>query len=222
MMKPYRTAGLWLLFSMCCTPAIVSAIPAVTVNSPAARSAAERYLAQAHARGLAPGEGRLLVVSVPEQRLALLAPSAPPRLFAVSTSKWGVGSRKDSNRTPLGWHRVSDWIGGRARPGQSFVSRKPTREVLPPGKWRSPDREDYVLTRIMWLAGLEQGLNRGPGIDTRSRYIYLHGTNQEHLLGQPASHGCIRLSNRDVMEVYDQTDGHPTYCWITEAPLGLE
>ena len=63
------------------------------------------------------------------------------------------------------------------------------------------------------------GINRGAGRDSRSRFIYLHGTNQEHLLGRPASHGCIRLANRDIMELFDLTEGHPTYCWITDQPL---
>ena len=216
-MMPFRPARLWLLLSMLCTPAIVPAVPAGSPDSPPS----SRYLEQARARGLAP-EGRLIVISVADQRLALLASSDPPRLYPVSTSKWGVGSLQDSNRTPLGWHRVTDWIGAQALPGQAFVSREPTGEILPPAQWRSVLPTDYVLTRILWLDGIEEGLNRGVGIDSRSRYIYLHGTNQEHLLGQPASHGCIRLANRDVMELFDLTLGRQTYCWITAEPLALE
>jgi lipoprotein-anchoring transpeptidase ErfK/SrfK len=216
-MMLFRPFSLWLLLSMCCTPATVPAVPAISAASPLSA----RYLEQARSRGLGP-EGRLIVVSVADQRLALLAPETPTRLFPVSTSKWGVGSWQDSNRTPLGWHRVTDWIGAQARPGQAFVSREPTHEILPPAQWRSVLAADYVLTRILWLDGIEAGLNRGAGIDSRSRYIYLHGTNQEHLLGQPASHGCIRLANRDVMELFDLTLGRQTYCWITEAPLAFE
>lgn len=177
-----------------------------------------RLLEEAYARGLARG-GRLLVVSVADQQLALLAAGASPRRYVVSTSKRGLGARQDSERTPPGWHRVTDWIGAQARPGQAFVSRQTTRDVLPPEAWRSDAGEDLVLTRILWLDGLEPGINRGAGRDSRSRYIYLHGTNQEHLLGRPASHGCIRLANRDIMEVFDLTVGHPTYCWITDQPL---
>ena len=99
----------------------------------------------------------------------------------------------------------------------SFVSRQPVPgEILRPEQWRSDGGRDYVLTRILWLDGLEYGKNRGPGADSHSRYIYLHGTNQEHLLGQPASHGCIRLSNHDVMVVYSLTEGRPTYVEIVE------
>ena len=184
----------------------------------APRNEALPSLAQARARGL-PENGALIVVSIADQKLALLAPATEPRLYVISTSKWGVGAQQDSQRTPLGWHRITDWIGGDARPGQAFVARQPTAEVLPPQSWRSVEREDYVLTRILWLDGLEAGVNRGAGIDTRSRFIYLHGTNQEQLLGRPASQGCIRLANRDVMELFDLTVNRPTYCWITEASL---
>jgi hypothetical protein len=209
-----QTARLQILLSMLCMAVIAPATP--LAGPPAAR-----YLARARARGLAP-DGRLIVVSVPDQKLALLAPSLPPRIYAVSTSKWGVGARQDSRQTPLGWHRITDWIGAQARPGQAFVAREPTSEVLPPERWRSTLLTDYVLTRILWLDGLEAGINRGADIDSRSRFIYLHGTNQEHLLGQRASHGCIRLANRDVMELFDQTVNRQTYCWIIQAPLALE
>ncbi len=159
----------------------------------------------------------ILVVSVAEQALALIRDGEVRRVYRVSTAKAGTGSRPNSDKTPLGWHRVSDWIGGDAVPGQSFVSRQPVPgEILRPEQWRSDGGRDYVLTRILWLDGLEYGKNRGPGADSHARYIYIHGTNQEHLLGQPASHGCIRLSNHDVMVVYSLTEGRPTYVQIVE------
>ena len=88
--------------------------------------------------------------------------------------------------------------------------------MLGKDKWRDNRAEDFVLTRVMWLDGMEPGVNRGRGIDSHDRFIYIHGTNQEHLLGRPASHGCIRMSNRDVMELYYHTFGHPTYVNIVE------
>ena len=202
-----------LVTALVCTAAAAQSVPALL-----AEGAGLRLLQQARACGLDP-RGSLIVVSVPDQRLALLAPEAAPRFYSVSTSKWGTGALRDSNRTPTGWHRVSDWIGAQARPGQAFVSRRPTSEVLPQTAWRSGGTGDYVLTRILWLDGLEPGVNRGGDADSRARCIYLHGTNQEHLLGRPASHGCIRLANRDVMELFDLTRGRQTYCWITETPL---
>ncbi len=159
----------------------------------------------------------LLLVSVAEQRLVVAQGRTPLRSFAVSTAVAGTGSEQNSEKTPLGWHRVSDWIGGDARPGQVFVSRRPTKEVLPYTQWQASGGGDYVLTRILWLDGLEAGRNKGGAVDSHARYIYFHGTNQEQLLGRPASHGCIRLSNRDVMELYDLTVGHATWCRIVES-----
>ena len=159
----------------------------------------------------------LLLVSVAEQRLVVARGRTPLRSYAVSTAVAGTGAEQNSEKTPLGWHRVSDWIGGDARPGQVFVSRRPTKEVLPYAQWRAQGGGDYVLTRILWLEGLEPGRNKGGVVDSHARYIYFHGTNQEQLLGSPASHGCIRLSNRDVMELYDLTVGHATWCRIVES-----
>ena len=166
------------------------------------------------------GEGDwLLVVSSRDQRLAAARAATGGVLevaavYTVSTARAGIGAEAGSDKTPPGWHRVVKWIGGGAVPGQVFVSRRPTEEIIPYSDWNSDLSADKVLTRIMWLEGLEPGRNKGRGVDSHDRYIYLHGTNQEHLLGQPASHGCIRLFNRDVMELYAFTEGHPTYCLI--------
>ena len=159
----------------------------------------------------------LLLVSLQEQRLLVARNGEPIRSYAVSTARAGAGSRANSGCTPLGWHRVTDWIGGDAVPGQVFVSRKPVGGVIPREQWSDSVSADRVMTRILWLDGMEPGINQGRGIDSHARFIYLHGTNQEHLLGTPASHGCIRLANRDVMELYDLTVGRPTYCLILSA-----
>lgn len=212
------TAAVPVLLAAAMSPAVTphEGRPAAAGDVVAGRTAA--WFELATVRGLR-ADGRLIVVSVSDQRLVVLAAGKTQKQYRISTSKWGVGSRQDSNRTPLGWHRVADWIGGDAVPGQVFVSRRPAATVLPPGAWSEGQTQDYVLTRILHLRGLERGRNLGPGIDSFSRCIYLHGTNQEQLLGQPASHGCIRLSNRDVMELHDLTVGHETYCWIVDKPL---
>ena len=125
-----------------------------------------------------------------------------------------------SNKTPPGWHRVCARYGANAVLGQVFVSRRPVRgQTLSAAEWRAGGDTDLILSRILWLDGLEEGVNRGGKVDSRARYIYIHGTNQEHLLGQPASHGCIRLSNHDVMVVYALTEGRPTYVEIIEGHL---
>ena len=196
-----------------------SASPDLTANYPAAL---REGFAEAHSTlpdGRRVGnDDVVLVVSVAEQALALVRGGKVERVFPASTAKAGVGSKPNSDKTPLGWHRVAEWIGGDAVPGQVFVSRQPVQgEILRPNEWRSDDGRDYVLTRILWLDGLEWGKNKGAGADSHARFIYVHGTNQEHLLGQPASHGCIRLSNHDVMLVYSVTEGHATYVEIVSA-----
>ena len=135
-------------------------------------------------------------VSVPEQTLRLYEGGALVREYPCSTSKYGYSSEPESNHTPLGRFRIGKMIGHDAEPRTIFKSR----EVV--GLWDGgPAEEDYVLTRIMWLDGLEEH-----NANTHDRYIYIHGTNQEHLIGTPASHGCVRLSNRDVVDLFNRVE----------------
>ena len=133
-------------------------------------------------------------VSIALQELRLLGDAGQSlHAWPASTSRFGLGSIPNSQCTPLGHFRIVQKIGHGAPPRTRFRSR------LPDGLWdgaATPD--DYVLTRILWLDGLEEH-----NANTFSRYIYIHGTNQEDLLGQPASHGCIRLSNQAVAELFD-------------------
>ena len=181
------------------------------------RETAASWFALARRRGL-PENGFLLVVSVPDQVLYEIAAGGLRRTYRVSTARVGIDNRENSNGTPSGWHRVAARYGADALPGQAFVSRQKTAEVLRPAQWSATGGRDYVLTRILHLQGLEEGVNRGGRVDSFARCIYLHGTNQEQLLGTPASHGCIRLSNRDVMELFDDIAGRETYCWIPLPP----
>ena len=136
------------------------------------------------------------------------------REFKVSTAANGLCNVRGSNGTPAGWHRVATWIGGGAPLGQVFVSRRPTAAVLPPGAWRSAVGGERITTRILRLTGMEPGVNQGPGVDSLARFIYMHGTNQEHRLGTPASHGCIRMANRDVAALFTFAQARETWCWI--------
>lgn len=114
---------------------------------------------------------------------------------AISTSKSGLGSEPGSNRTPTGRFRVAEKHGAGAPLGTIFKSRQPV------GLWRPGDRvlpDDLITSRLLWLEGIEKH-----NANTYDRYIYLHGTNQEHRLGTPHSHGCVRLSNEAVIELYD-------------------
>ena len=137
-----------------------------------------------------------LRVSVSAQRLDLIGDDGRvTRSFPVSTAKKGTGSEPDSNKTPLGWHRVCEKIGDGATPGTQFVGRKPTGRIWQPAD--PVEEKNLVLTRILWLDGQEPS-NR----TSKDRFIYIHGTNREDLIGTPASAGCVCLKNSDVIDLY--------------------
>jgi UDP-N-acetylmuramate--alanine ligase len=141
---------------------------------------------------------RLLVVDAERQVATLLQSGEAVAAWRISTARSGLGGVENSYRTPPGWHMVHRRIGEDAAAGTVFVSREPTGE-----RWCGEIRsDDLILTRILTLDGLEDGVNRGTGCDSLARYIYIHGTNHEPLLGRAASHGCIRMSNDDVRELF--------------------
>ena len=115
-------------------------------------------------------------------------------VYPVSTSRFGLGFEEGSLRTPTGRFVISEKIGDGAPAGALFRGRIPTGEILGQG-----GDEDHVLTRILWLDGTDSANG-----NTKARFIYIHGTNREDLIGQPASHGCIRMRNADIMELHDQ------------------
>lgn len=217
-MSPFRSALALLLFAAMSAHATPTPSPAPA--APAApppllsQTEATNLFEQAVSRGL-PRHQLLLVVDTDRQRGALVSQRGTIREYPLSTSKFGTGNASGSNQTPLGWHKVQERYGTDAAPGSVFVSRRATGRVVPPEGWRAPSpAEDLVLTRILWLVGLEPGVNSGRGIDSHERCIYIHGTNQEQLLGSPASHGCIRLSNADVIHLFDFTEGAVLFCFI--------
>ena len=125
------------------------------------------------------------------------------RQYPVSTAANGAGEEDGSHCTPRGRHRIAEKIGAFAPLCSAFKSRQPTGEVWTPELDAEYPGRDWILTRILWLEGLEPGKNQGGTVDTHNRYIYIHGTNEEHKLGTPASHGCIRMNNTDVAELFD-------------------
>jgi len=138
-----------------------------------------------------------IYIHVPSQTLDLRGDDGElRRRYVVSTSQFGLGCEPGSNRTPLGRFRIGEKIGDGAAPGEIFKSRQPTGQC-----GTETDPEDRVQTRILWLEGLDP-----ENANTRERYIYIHGTNAESQLGVPASHGCIRMSNLDVIDLYDQVE----------------
>ncbi len=135
-----------------------------------------------------------IFVHISSQTLDLLDDSgALLRRYACSTSKFGTGTEPGSNRTPLGKFRIAEKHGHSAPPGMIFKGRKPTGEIAAHSL-----EGDHVTTRILWLDGLD-----AENANTKDRYIYIHGTNAEHLIGMSASHGCVRLSNADVIDLFD-------------------
>jgi lipoprotein-anchoring transpeptidase ErfK/SrfK len=151
-----------------------------------------------------PPEARALVVSIPRQELALLEGGTVLARYPVSTSRFGAGCEQDSGRTPTGAHRVAARIGEGAEPGAVFKGRAPTGEVVQPQAGSAADAPDVITSRILWLEGLEAGHNCGAGVDTHERYIYIHGTANEGLIGQPASQGCVRMRNSDVIALFNE------------------
>lgn len=125
------------------------------------------------------------------------------RQYPVSTAAKGAGERNGSYCTPRGRHRIAQKIGAGAPLYAAFRGREPTGEVWTPALEAENPGRDWILTRILWLEGLEPGRNRGGSVDTQARYIYIHGTNEEHRIGTPASHGCIRMRNADVAALFD-------------------
>jgi UDP-N-acetylmuramate-alanine ligase len=158
---------------------------------------------------------RLLVVDAERQVATLIEAEEAVASWPVSTARAGIGGEAGSFRTPPGWHRIRERIGQDAVLGTVFVSREPTGET-----WSGEQRDDdLILTRVLTLDGVEDGVNRGPGCDSLERYIYLHGTNQEELLGRAVSHGCVRLSNSGIVALFERVrEGDYVYVAAPEAP----
>jgi hypothetical protein len=156
----------------------------------------------------------LLVVDVAAQRLDLLRGGYLERSYVISTAAAGVGNINGSHKTPPGWHEVVERFGDGAPLGTEYRGRKPTGRVFTEEQCRGGVEGDLITTRILRLSGLEDGINRGGETDTYHRYIYFHGTNHEELLGRPASGGCIRLANRDMVDLFGRVAGLTTWCWI--------
>ncbi len=146
---------------------------------------------------------RWLLVCVHGQCLTQLVDGRAERRYGVSTATAGLDGTEGSFGTPPGVLRVARKIGDGMELGTWFKSREPA------GHWTPGDPgsgEDLVLTRILTLDGCEEGINRGDGCDTLSRFIYIHGTNHEDRIGEPCSHGCIRMSNTDVIHLFDHVE----------------
>jgi len=141
----------------------------------------------------------MIKVVVSEQKLYHRRNTGVICEYSISTASNGVGNAEGSYQTPLGKHRIKYKIGDGLSPRTFFVARQPM------GEFRQSDKSlcsDWILGRILWLEGMQRGINKRGKVDTFSRYIYIHGTDEEEQIGQPASHGCIRMKIDDVVHLF--------------------
>jgi len=145
----------------------------------------------------------LIIIYISEQKLALIENNQVTKTYTISSAKAGTGNLSGSYKTPLGVHFISHKIGENAELGTIFKARTDTHKIAKiltePNQTSDTDN---ITSRILWLEGMEDDVNKGGDIDSHDRYIYIHGTDEEGLLGQPVSHGCIRMGNLDVVELF--------------------
>lgn len=146
---------------------------------------------------------KVISIDVNKQQLTLLHGETEILKYTVSTAKNGTGQKNGSECTPVGWHSVRAKIGATAKENTVFIGRRATGEVFTEKlKENNPER-DWILTRILWLSGQESGGNRGGEVDTMRRYIYIHGCPDSDSFITPSSHGCVKMRNKDIIELYE-------------------
>lgn len=144
-----------------------------------------------------------LIVSLSKQTLTVHEAGQLKTTYLISSGKNGIGEERDSGKTPRGWHIIRAKIGAGSPENTVFVGRRATGELYSKALREQNPLRDWILTRIMWLSGLEVGKNRLGNVDTMQRYIYIHGTPDDVQLGVPGSKGCIRMRNSDIIELFD-------------------
>ncbi len=154
-----------------------------------------------------------LNISIEKQRLDLFENGRVARSYVVSTARNGPGEKSGSECTPRGLHQIRARIGAGAPIQSVFVGRRPTGEIYSAELEQKYSDRDWILSRILWLSGLESGKNRFGAVDTASRYIYIHGSPDHLVGGFPDSHGCIRMKNADIIELFDRIPAG-TRVWI--------
>ena len=146
----------------------------------------------------------VIFVSIEKQKLYHIKNNKIISEFIISSSAYGTGNKAGSNKTPLGLHKVKEKYGENTPINGRMQGRVYYGEIAAIYKDNTKSKTDDVTTRILWLEGLEDGRNKGKGIDSFRRYIYIHGTSEEGRLGIPASHGCIRMKNKEVIDLYNK------------------
>lgn len=149
---------------------------------------------------------KYMYVSIKHQKLYLIENDSTIKKYPISTALKGVGNKLHSLKTPPGLHTIKRKLGDNVPYAGILEARVYNGKIAKVLTDKQKADGDYVTTRIMWLEGEDPGINKGRNIDSYNRYIYIHGTPEEGLIGQPASHGCIRMKNNDVIELYDLVD----------------
>lgn len=149
---------------------------------------------------------KFIYVSIKHQKLYLVNHDSVQLKYPISSAKLGIGNLQNSMKTPIGLHTIKHKYGDGVPLAGLFKSRIYTGKVSPIYSKKVKSPTDDVTTRIMWLQGEESGVNKGRNIDSYKRYIYIHGTSEEGYIGEPASHGCIRMMNKDVLNLYKEVD----------------
>jgi len=149
---------------------------------------------------------RRIRVNLSSQSLEVLEGTKVLAHYPISSAAKGAGERNGSEMTPRGLHEVRAKVGASAPAGTVFAGRRPTGEICTPELMRKEPDRDWILTRILWLRGLEVGKNRLGDVDSMRRWIYIHGTPYEDDIGKVASHGCSRMRNTDVIELFDRAE----------------
>ena len=151
-------------------------------------------------------DAEFLLVDVASQRLLVCQGNTVLADYRVSTAAKGRGCQTGSFQTPVGVHRIAEKIGAGQPAGMIFEGRIATGRIAEIQPDNIDTGQDLITSRILWLQGMQPGVNRGAGVDTHERYIYIHGTHEEGRLGQPVSHGCIRLANQNIIDLYDRVE----------------
>ena len=144
----------------------------------------------------------LLFVSIENQKMYHIKEGAIVKKYIISSSEYGTGSEAGNNKTPLGLHKVKEKYGDNIPINGRMTGRVFYGDIATIYTDETKSKTDDITSRIFWLEGLEKGKNKGKGIDSFNRYIYIHGTSEEGRLGKPASHGCIRMKNKEVIDLY--------------------
>ena len=175
-------------------------ISLVSFNSVAQNSIIERVNHYLEARNTFVNE--VIYVSIKQQKLYHIQNDRIIKDYIISSSAYGIGSKAGSNKTPIGLHSIKEKYGNKTPINGRMTGRVFYGDIAAIYTDKTKSKTDDITSRIFWLEGMEKGKNKGKGIDSYKRYIYIHGTSEEGRLGKPASHGCIRMKNKEVIDLY--------------------